>query len=339
MACPAATAATALIRQYFVDGFYPTGVANPADSLVPTGALLKAVLVNTCQDMTGVAATIPNNTEGWGRIVLDESLHFSGDSGRLWVADVRRANGLVTGTQREFTVDVVSAARPLEVTLAFTDFAGTVNAASAPVNDLSLVVIAPGGTQYRGNVFTSGWSTTGGSADLINNVERVAIQVPAAGTWTFRVVGTTVPQGPCGYGLCATGALAGGFVVAEVANYGTGKAGQWGVPSITGNLPLIPSTWNLSGTLTVPNAFGIVVFGDGPVAIPFDGATLLANPVILDIVVTGATVGPWQYPVGIPNSPALNGVSTFWQFWMPNDPAAAGEHWAASPGLRMTMGN
>lgn len=339
MACPAATGATALIRQYFVDGFYPSGAPNPADSFTPTGALMKAVLVNTCQDMTGVAATIPNNTEGWGHIVLDESLHFSGDTGRLWVADVRRANGLTTGTQREFTIDVLSTSRPLEVTLAFTDYAGTINAANPVVDDLSLVVIAPGGAQYLGNVFAGGWSSLGGVADLKNNVERVAIQLPAIGTWTLRVVGTAVPQGPCGYGLCATGDLAGGFLLASLANYGAGKPGQFGVPSITGPLPVIPSTWNLNGSLTVPNAFGIVVFGDAAASIPFDGGTVLANPVILSLVTTGAVVGPWQFPVTIPSVPALNGVSTYWQFWMPNDAAAAGEHWAASAGLRMTMGN
>jgi hypothetical protein len=224
--------------------------------------------------------------------------------------------------------------------MAFTDFAGTVNAASAPVDNLDLVVLAPGGAvTWRGNVFAGGWSTSGGSADLINNVERVAVQVPAVGTWTVRVVGSNVPQGPCGFALCATGDLSGPFPLAAVANYGTGKAGSFGVPSIGGPLPVIPSTWNLNGMLTVPNAFGIVVFGDAMAAIPFDGASLLANPVILDIVVTGAGVGAWSYPVGIPNTGSLHGVSTFWQFWMPNDPAAAGQHWAASPALRMTMGH
>jgi hypothetical protein len=233
MACPAATAAGALIRQYFVDGFYPTGAATPANAFVPTGALVKAVMVNTCQDMTGVAATVPNNTEGWGRLVLDETLHFSGDLGRMWVADVRRANGLVTGGQRTFTVDVASAVRPLEITMAFTDFAGAVNAAAAAVNNLNLEVTAPNGAVFLGNAFSGGFSLAGGAADAINNVERVAVAAPAVGTWTIRVVGAAVPQGPCGYALCASGDLGGGFGLASVATYGAGKPGTLGVPSIT----------------------------------------------------------------------------------------------------------
>lgn len=339
MACPAATAASSLIRQYFAQGFYPTGVANPADSFSPTGALVKAVLVNTCQDMTGVAATVPNTTEGWGRIVLDETLHFSGDLGRMWVADVRRANGLATGGQRTFTIDVLSSSRPLEITMAFTDFAGAVNAAAAAVNDLNLEVTAPNGTVYLGNAFSGGFSATGGTADLINNVERVALASPAVGAWTIRVVGASVPQGPCGYGLCASGDLGGGFGFASVANYGAGKPGTLGVPTISGTLPVIPSTWTLSGALTLSNAFGIVVYGDAPTSLPFDGGTVLANPLILNIVTTGSTIGQWTFPVTIPNSTVFNGVSTYWQFWMPNDPIAAGERWAASAGLKMTMGN
>jgi hypothetical protein len=339
MACPAATAASALIRQYFLDGFHPTGAATPANAFSPTGALVKAVLVNTCQDMTGVAATVPNTTEGWGRIVLDETLHFAGDLGRMWVADVRRANGLATGGQRTFSIDVVSSSRPLEITMAFTDFAGAVNAAAAAVNNLNLEVTAPGGAVFLGNVFTSGFSSAGGAADAINNVERVAIAAPAVGTWTIRVLGASVPQGPCGYALCASGDLTGGFGFASVANYGAGKPGTLGVPTITGTLPVIPSTWTLSGALTLSNAFGIVVYGDVPTALPFDGGTVLANPLILNIVTTGPTIGQWTFPVGIPNSPVFNGVSTYWQFWMPNDPVAAGEKWAASAGLKMTMGN
>ncbi|MFN7670847.1 MAG: S8 family serine peptidase [Planctomycetota bacterium] len=339
MACPAATAAGALIRQYFVDGFYPTGAATPANAFVPTGALVKAVMINTCQDMTGVAAAVPNTTEGWGRLVLDETLHFSGDLGRMWVADVRRANGLVTGGQRTFTVDVASAARPLEITMAFTDFAGAVNAAAAAVNNLNLEVTAPNGAVFLGNAFSGGFSIAGGAADAINNVERVAVAAPAVGTWTIRVVGAAVPQGPCGYALCASGDLGGGFGLASVATYGAGKPGTLGVPSITGTLPTIPSSWTLSGSLTVSNAFGIVVQGDAPAALPFDGGTVLANPLLLDVVLTGPLPGNWTYPVAIPNTAALNGVSTYWQFWMPNDPVAAGGNWAASPGLRMTIGN
>jgi hypothetical protein len=78
-------------------------VATPGNGFEPTGALIKAVLVNTSVDMTGVAG-YPSNAEGWGRLVLDETLHFAGDPGRMWAVDVRRAQGLTTSGQREFAM-------------------------------------------------------------------------------------------------------------------------------------------------------------------------------------------------------------------------------------------
>ncbi|MEC8252804.1 MAG: S8 family serine peptidase [Planctomycetota bacterium] len=229
MACPGATGAAALVRQYFMEGYYPTGVATPGNALTPTNALMKAVLLNTCRDMTGVGG-YPNNTEGWGRVVLDDSLYFNGDSDKLWVFDQRRNGGVTTGDVRPFQVQVLSSSRPLEVTLCFTDYAGTVNASDPVVNNLNLVVTAPNGAVYRGNIFSGGWSTTGGTADLKNNVERVAIQVPQVGAWTFEVRAPSVPTGPCGFAICATGDVDAGAGYASFLPQGQGCAGSINVP-------------------------------------------------------------------------------------------------------------
>ena len=45
-ATPYAAAAAALVRQYLTEGRHPTGKRGPAHSITPTGALLKAVLLN-----------------------------------------------------------------------------------------------------------------------------------------------------------------------------------------------------------------------------------------------------------------------------------------------------
>lgn len=338
MACPAATAATALIRQYFVNGFYPSGVANPADSLVPTSALLKAVLINTCRDMTNVAG-YPSNAEGWGHIVLDDSLHFSGDAGRLWAVDVRRANGVTTGQTRTWVIEVNSSALPLEITLAFTDFAGTANAFNPVVNNLNLVVTAPNGAVYRGNAFSGGWSLANSAVvDGINNVERVAVQAPVAGTWTIEVTGAAVPQGPQGFAIAANGDIANGFATAMVANYGAGKPGSFGVPTITGPLPTLPSTWHVQIGNTLPSALGLLLYGDTQTALPWDGGTVLVDPIVILVFPTDAS-GAHDMPVVLPPTPSLNGVTTYWQAWIPLDPLASGDGWAATPGLRMTIGN
>ncbi len=66
---PAAAGLTALIRQYYVDGWYPTGSRNPADGFTPSAALLKATLVSSAVDMEK-ARPIPDRCQGWGRVQL-----------------------------------------------------------------------------------------------------------------------------------------------------------------------------------------------------------------------------------------------------------------------------
>jgi hypothetical protein len=232
MACPAAAAAGVLVRQYFADGFHPSGAANPADAFAPSGALVKAVLLNTTQDLAGVAG-YPTDTEGWGRINLDESLYFVGDATKLFALDVRHANGLVTGQSSPSTVFVQSTAVPLEVTLAFCDAPGTVNAADPVVNDLDLVVVSPGGAQYRGNVFSGGWSAAGGAADARNNVEHVAVLAPEIGAWTLTVTGANVPVAPQGFALCATGDIAVGGTSSPVAYCTSSQTSNLCVPRMT----------------------------------------------------------------------------------------------------------
>jgi len=53
MATPAVAGASALIRQYFTDGFYPTGSPSVAHKLTPSGALMKAMLANSAVPLRG----------------------------------------------------------------------------------------------------------------------------------------------------------------------------------------------------------------------------------------------------------------------------------------------
>ena len=45
----------------------------------------------------------------------------------------------------------------------------------------------------------------GGAIDLKNNVEQVHIAAPAAGVWTVRITGTSIPDGPQGFALFVSG--------------------------------------------------------------------------------------------------------------------------------------
>src|SRR5262249_5426929 len=46
MATPTVAGGSALLRQYFADGFYPTGTRTAADQFNPNAALVKSVLLN-----------------------------------------------------------------------------------------------------------------------------------------------------------------------------------------------------------------------------------------------------------------------------------------------------
>ena len=207
MACPAVTGCGALVRQYYEDGFYPSGAPNVDDAFIPSGALVKATLINASRDMTGVGG-YPSNREGWGRILLDDALTFSGDSRSAFVKDVRNAGGLETGEFDEYQLKLGNN-DILRVTMAFTDQPAAVGAAFTPINDLDLELEGPDGI-YLGNIFAAGNSILGGIPDVLNNVERV--QLPAlgfsAGTWTLRVRATSVPDGPQGYALHVSGLVA-----------------------------------------------------------------------------------------------------------------------------------
>ncbi len=207
MASPAVTAAAALVRQYYEEGWYPSGTRNAADRLVPSGALVKATLLNSAVDMTGISG-YPSDEEGWGRVLLERALHFQDDARALSVmADVRNADGLSTGQAATYRLDVTGSSEALRVTLVWTEPPASLLASKATVNDLDLEVVSPSGTTYLGNVIdaTTGLSLPGGSADTRNNVEMVLLASPEVGEWTVRVVGSAVNQGTQGYALVSTG--------------------------------------------------------------------------------------------------------------------------------------
>ncbi len=175
MATPAAAGSAALIREYLME------VANrPA----PQGALIKAMLILGAEDIAGGTDPIPNNDEGWGRINLVNSLIPDSDEG-IFVDDRSR---IKSGETREYTFDVTRAGEPLKVVLAWSDYPGSSTSSDQLRNDLNLEVVHPNGNiVYKGNVFNSGHSVTGGNFDSVNNVEVVLVESASTGIWSVRV--------------------------------------------------------------------------------------------------------------------------------------------------------
>jgi hypothetical protein len=203
-ATPQAAAAAALVRQYFREGWYPSGTRVLQDSMTPSGALMKAMLINSAVRMYGVDG-YPNDLSGWGVVRLQNVLLFDSHARNLKVEDNR--TGISTRQTHAYELVVAGGGevRQLKVVLVWTDPPAAHGTSGRLTNDLDLAVVSPGGSQtFLGNVFRRGVSDTGGSADSVNNVEVALVKNPAAGKWTVKVVGKVLGRGPQPYALVMT---------------------------------------------------------------------------------------------------------------------------------------
>jgi len=208
MTAPGVSGMALLTRQYFMDGWYPTGAPIPASAFTPTAALLKAMLVNSAVaipfDAEGRPITIPSGQQGWGRVLLDNALYFPGDARGLWVAD--NVGGFTSPADAPMVFQLVmqDTGQPLEVTLAWTDYPSTPAAATNLVNDLDLRVDGPSGG-FTGNDFFQGVSINHGVQDRLNNLEQVLIADPAPGVYSIQISPHAIPAGPQSFALVVTG--------------------------------------------------------------------------------------------------------------------------------------
>jgi len=197
MSNPLAAGGVTVVKDYY----------NKAHSLNATAALVKATVINSAVDLAdenndGVNDNdfpIPNNHEGWGLVNLDGATDGT-------IAFVEEATGLSTGGSQVFNVTTTGG--PLKVTVVWSDYPSTDTATINLVNDLDVTVSGPSGT-FLGNVFSGGWSATGGSADRRNNVENVYIQSPVAGTYTVTINAFNIPNGPQKFALVVDGGTLG----------------------------------------------------------------------------------------------------------------------------------
>jgi hypothetical protein len=191
-ASPTIAGAAALVRQYYTDGFYPSGAATAADRFTPSAALLKATIVAAARPVPYIstptggflnAAPAPNATQGFGFPVLGDVLYFPGNAARLRVSDT--AAGLAQGETASTSI-AVRAGTPLKVVLVWTDPPGVVRGTSDPtpelVNDLDLRVVDTAGHTIVGND-----ALHPGQLDRLNNVEVVSIANPSTGNYTVSV--------------------------------------------------------------------------------------------------------------------------------------------------------
>ncbi|MDA0648698.1 MAG: S8 family serine peptidase [archaeon] len=176
MATPNAAGAAVMVREY---------LEEIAQRPAPQGALVKALLVLGAQDVG--TRDIPNNDEGWGRINLRETLAPQGGQG-IWVDDRSVLSG--SGNSKSYTFNLTQNNGKFKVVLTWSDERGSSFSTKKLVNNLDLIVTSPDGTIYKGNDFTNGVSTTGGSADDTNNLEVVLLDYAMSGVWTVKAKNT-----------------------------------------------------------------------------------------------------------------------------------------------------
>jgi hypothetical protein len=211
MSTPVAAGTTALIEQYFKDGFYPSGTKVSGDGFEPSGPLKKAALINSAWDQYGGTkggsniGHAPNNQQGWGKIKLDDVLYFDGDSRNLWIYDgynPSAGQGLSTGQKDTFILHANSS-DPFEVSLVWNDYPG-----QGLKNDLDLTVLSPKGELYRGNRYVNGESAPDGVADGSNPTETVLLKEPESGFYLINITAINIQsQVHQRYSLVVTGSI------------------------------------------------------------------------------------------------------------------------------------
>ena len=201
MSAPLVAGAAVLAQQYFVEGRYAqqppggngTEAADPERGFRPSGALLKAVILNGAQEMRGFTESslplepVPSYRQGWGRTDISHSLPLGTPGApvfQLLVADGVQVRS--TGDRDRYCVrippeDAVDRRpggrprAPLRVTLAWMDAPGSVTSSGALlVNDLDLALGVP-----RGSAEPSAGAAR--RPDRVNNVERLEVARPLPG--------------------------------------------------------------------------------------------------------------------------------------------------------------
>lgn len=213
MATPVVSATAAIIRQYFQEGYYPSGVKDSANAYVnPTGTLIKAVLMNGAQWLRGVdngGAGVTDikqydNNQNFGRLSLQHAVYLPGKTeveisvfDRMVVEDQ-------ASRQEVITIDKSNgcAYDRLAVTLVWTEPGSPPYCNNCVINDLDLLVEMSDGRTYYPNGKQG--------PDRTNNAERVIVEGVEDGDKAYITVRAhNLVRSYQQYSLVATGCFGG----------------------------------------------------------------------------------------------------------------------------------
>lgn len=211
MATPITTGAAALVRQYFIEGFFPTGSRISENAFQPSGTLVKAVLANGGQEIAGIhnggTTTTPSSAydihQGFGRVNLLKSLPLAGENTFIGKSFDRQS--VNDGETKKHTLKIDKPATCLETqmraTLAWADPPGGSGCVRCLLNDLDLSITKNGtSTVYYPNGLSS--------PDTVNNVERIIIDdIQDGDVFIVNVKASNLDRDKQVFSLIVTGCL------------------------------------------------------------------------------------------------------------------------------------
>ncbi|MBN2548982.1 MAG: S8 family serine peptidase [Anaerolineales bacterium] len=289
MATPATAGVVALMMQDWRAQGY--GGANDR----PLPALFKAMLMHTARDL---GQDGPDYIYGYGEVDAKAAVDLIRDGRPLggygptnWGTD-----SITQGAVDSFQVTVPADIAEFKISLAWDDYAAAAYSAIALVNNLDLEVVSPGGTTYYPWSLNPAapYQTATTGVNNRDNQEQVLLTNPAAGVWTVRVRGLTVPQGPQTYGLVYS------------VRYPVVETSTCAQQIINGGFESDTSSWTLSGAARV----AAPATGHGSYSLRLGGANRASHTayqtVSIPAGVSKADLSFWWYmttaePLGLPD--------------------------------------
>ena len=202
MAAPVAAGAAAIVREYLI---------KVMKHATPSAALLKAALINGASfikkppTVTDKNVGEPNFHQGFGRINLRNTLPEPGNAKGFTFRFVDIGNTAPEALDSKRPPKAswkkqiqVKAGMPLRITICWTD-----SPHHGLQNHIDLMVQPPKGPFFIGNdhLKRADWA----KSDRFNNVERIVVDKPTAGTWTIIVNASNTPYPTQGFSLVVTG--------------------------------------------------------------------------------------------------------------------------------------
>lgn len=173
MASPSLAGIVAILRQYITEGYYPTGKKNSSNAFLPSGSLLKALVINGAIELTGHKISVYNRTwepdivcsvqgplplekrpsfqQGYGRFKMNEVLYLDQNKTAesfLFIPSIDTSvktsdfndRSLAANENHTFAFCLFPGTREARINLVWTDPPSDLNSQFNLINDLDLKV-------------------------------------------------------------------------------------------------------------------------------------------------------------------------------------------------------